>query len=103
MRFNSNIILWLHCLAWLLITYTGTICDDLPELANGAITYTPPRGVSAALPDGQRYTGTIATHSCSLGYQLVGGSSSRACAANGVWNGTELSCQVPGTRYFPLI
>ena len=62
-------------------------------ITNGAITYTPPRVVSAALPSGERYTGTIATYSCSPGYQLVGGSSLRACGPDGTWNGTEPACK----------
>ena len=68
-------------------------CSDLPELTTGVITYTPPRDVSAALPAGERYTGTIATYSCSPGYQLMGGSSLRACGPNGTWNGTEPHCE----------
>ena len=67
-------------------------CDDLASISNVAITYTPPRAISAFLPDGQRYTGTIATYSCSPGYQLVGGSSLRACGPDRTWNGTEPSC-----------
>ena len=54
-------------------------CDDLPGTTNGTITYTPLSAVSSnALPPGQRFIGTIATYSCSPGYQLVGGSSLRA-------------------------
>ena len=65
--------------------------DNLPNIANGAITYTPPPVVSFdVLPPGQRLVGTIATYSCSLGYQPVGGSSLRACVHNG--NGMEQYC-----------
>ena len=67
-------------------------CRDLPGTKHGSLYYTPPRSVSAHLPAGQRYTGTIATYSCSPGYQLVGGSSLRACGPDGTWNGTEPSC-----------
>ena len=67
------------------------LCPDLPDIPNVTITYTPPRDVSPELPDDQRYTGTIATYSCSSGYQLVGGSSPRACGPDGTWNGAELS------------
>ena len=67
-------------------------CSDLPETNNGTISYTPPRGVFSTLPAGQRYTGTIATYSCSPGYQLVGGSSLRACGPDGMWNGTQPFC-----------
>ena len=73
--------------------HTVTNCDDLPTVINGdsEVTYTPPRSVSASLPDGKRYTGTIATYSCSSGYQLIG-SSLRACGADGTWNGTTTLC-----------
>ena len=67
-------------------------CSDLPVITNGAITYTPPRTVSASLPSGQRYTGTIATYSCSPGYQPGGGSSLRACGPDKTWNGIEPVC-----------
>ena len=66
-------------------------CGDLPDITNGEVTYTPPRSLSATLPVGKRYTGTIATYSCSSGYQLIG-SSLRACGADGTWNGTTTSC-----------
>ena len=74
-------------------SHIETLCRNLLEIPNGAITYTPPRGVSAILPGGQRYRGTIATYSCSPGYQLINGSSLRACGPGGTWNGTEPSCQ----------
>ena len=67
-------------------------CLDLPESSNISIVYTPSREVSAELLAGQRYTGTIATYSCSPGYQLVEGSSLRACGPNGIWNGTQPFC-----------
>ena len=72
--------------------YIIVTCNDLPVMNNTEVTYTPPRFVSAGLPDGKRYTGTIATYNCSSGYQLVGGSSLRACGADGEWNGTASSC-----------
>ena len=68
-------------------------CTNLPSIDNGTITYTPPFVVSFnVLPAGQRFVGTVATYSCSPGYQLVGGSSLRACGPDGTWNGTEPSC-----------
>ena len=73
-------------------SYILVRCDDLPVTNNGEVTYTSPRSVSANLPDGKRYTGTIATYNCLSGYQLVGGSSLRACGDNGEWNGTAPSC-----------
>ena len=71
---------------------TDAVCNDLPETNNLEIIYTPPREVSANLSPGQRYTGTIATYSCSPGYQLVGGSSLRACGQDGSWKGTQPFC-----------
>ena len=67
-------------------------CNDLPIIKNGEVSCTPLRSVSPFLLDGQRYTGTIATYNCSSGYQLVGGSSLRACGADGEWNRTAPSC-----------
>ena len=67
-------------------------CNELPTSTGESITYTPPSDVSAALSAGQRYTGTIATYNCLPGYQMVGGSSQRACGPDGTWNGTQLSC-----------
>ena len=73
-------------------------CDDLPVTNNTEVSYTPLRSLSASLHVGKRYTGTIATYNCLSGYQLVGGSSRRACGDDGEWNGTALSCgKVPGT------
>ena len=67
-------------------------CLNMPAITNGIISYTPHRYVSSGLRDGLRYTGTTVTYSCSSGYQLVGGSSLRACGPDGTWNGTEPSC-----------
>ena len=70
------------------VYYITVNCSDLPIIKNSEVFYTP----SKTLPDGKRYTGTIATYNCSSGYQLVGGSLLRACGANGKWNGTAPSC-----------
>ena len=69
-------------------------CNDLPDIKNGEVSYTPQRNLSASLPDGKRYTGTIATviYNCSSGSQLVGVTSLRACGADGEWNGTATPC-----------
>ena len=72
--------------------YIIVTCDDLPVTNNAEVSYTPPRSVSASLPDGKRYTGTIATYNCLSGDQLVGGTSLRACGADGEWNGTAPHC-----------
>ena len=80
-------------LAFLLLNFhPADRCDDLVSISNGTINYTPHRAVFATLPYGQRYIGTIATYSCSPGYQLVEGSSLRACGPDATWNGTEPSC-----------
>ena len=72
-------------------------CRDLEQIDNGIIDYSPPHGLSATLPTGQRYIGTIATYICLPGYRLMGGSSLRACVLtegfpSSGWNGTEPSC-----------
>ena len=72
--------------------YNIVTCDDLPIINNGEVSCTPPRSLLPSLLDGTRYTGTIATYNCLSGYQLVGGSSLRACGAGGEWNGTAPSC-----------
>ena len=56
---------------------------------NAEVSYTPPDSSSG---EGVQYIGTIATYICSSGYQLVGGTSVRACGADGEWNGTVPSC-----------
>ena len=68
--------------------YIKGTCDDLPDINNGhEVSYTPPHSVFPSLPDGERYTGTIATYNCSSGSSL------RACGADGEWNGTAtMSC-----------
>ena len=78
-----------------IIEFIADTCDDLIKTNNLDIVYTPPRDVSGLgyLSAGQRYTGTIATYSCSPGYQLVGGSSLRACGPDRNWNGTQPLCQ----------
>ncbi len=72
---------------------TNERCDDLPLISDGSISYIPPGHVSATLSAGKHFVGTIATYSCSPGYQLVGGSG-RACVPEGMWNGTEPTCSM---------
>ena len=76
-----------------IIEFIAGFCDDRIKTNNLDIVYTPPRDVSQHLSANKRYTGTIATYSCSPGYQLVGGSSLRACGTDGNWNGTQPLCQ----------
>ena len=87
-------VIWynIHMLFLLFNFHPADTCNDLASTSSGTINYTPNRYISANLPAGRRYTGTIATYSCSPGYQLVGGSSLRACSPDGTWNGTQPSC-----------
>ena len=73
------------------IPYT-VLCNSSLVVNNGGITYAPPTTVLASLTAGEHFVGIIATYSCSQGYQLVGGSSLRACGPDGTWNGTEPTC-----------
>ncbi|XP_064386164.1 uncharacterized protein LOC135334777 [Halichondria panicea] len=61
-------------------------CPDLIVPANGMISY----NMGSASP---RPVSTVATYTCNSGYTLNGGSSTRTCGSNGVWSGSELTCQ----------
>ncbi len=72
---------------------SGELCDTLSSISDGSISYTPPRHVSATLPAGKHYVGTIAIYSCCPGYQVrVNSHLTRVCNENMVWNGMEPSC-----------
>ncbi len=77
-------------------------CGDLSTISDGSISYTPPCQVSPSLPDGKRYVGTIATYSCSPGYQLVGGSV-RACGPDGTWNETVPTCGMQVYNFYIIM
>ena len=63
------------------------ICSDLPSLTNGMISY------SDGSPD-NRQVGTLAIHSCNLGYTLNGESLFRICKSEGEWSGSDyIVCQ----------
>ena len=57
-------------------------------IENGYVVYNYSSDVTNMLT-----AGTIATYSCSPGYQLVGGSSLRVCGPNGTWNELQPSCE----------
>lgn len=82
-QFVMNVALILHAVT----------CPDLPELANGVITYTPPSDVSTFLPDEQRFIGTVATYDCLEGYQLANETMQNVCVQNGTWNETDIFCE----------
>ena len=56
-------------------------CSTLSNQANGQVSHT------AGTAFGQ-----TATYSCDTGYNLVG-DSTRMCQANGIWSGSEPTCQ----------
>ena len=82
---NNIYINLLYCL----LNNAASFCSNLPEINNGSVTYTPPNDLANFL---YKYTGTIATYSCSPGYQLVEKVPLRACNPNGTWNGTAIFC-----------
>ena len=56
-------------------------CSTLSNQVNGQVSHT------AGTAFGQ-----TATYSCDTGYNLVG-DSTRMCQANGIWSGSEPTCQ----------
>ena len=84
-------ILTVRCFTFLDTVNTGPTeppitCPDLIVPANGMISY----NMGSASP---RPVSTVATYTCNSGYTLNGGSSTRTCGSNGVWSGSELTCQ----------
>ncbi len=71
---GNSWLIWydIHFSLNLIFLVSNEICNDLLSISDGSISYIPPHHVSATLPNGKRYVGTIET--CSPGYQLVGGS-----------------------------
>ena len=64
--------------------YLVVICDDLSNITNAVITYSP--STSPRLMD------SVATYTCQLDLPLVG-NAQRTCQADGSWSGTEPYCQ----------
>ena len=58
-------------------------CPNL-TLTNGMISYNPD-----TIP---RLEGTVATHSCDVGYGLSGGSV-RTCQSDRIWSGGSITCE----------
>ena len=86
-NFNFNLL----CSSYYILA-SGERCDNLPSISDGSkILYVPHYSILPDLSAGKHYVGTIATYSCSPGYQLVGGSV-RTCVQGGMWNGTEPTC-----------
>ena len=64
------------------INYYIAICLNL-TFTNGVISYSPDTT--------PRLEGTVATHSCDVGYVLSGGSV-RTCQSDRTWSGGEITC-----------
>lgn len=56
-------------------------CGSLMDPLNGTVTH--------AMTTFQ----SVADYSCAVGYTLVNGPETRLCQSNGVWSGTQPSCQ----------
>ena len=69
-----------------LFHYVVIICGDLPDPADGQLTFTP--GVVESVDTG---LGAVATYTCTEGYRLVG-DAIRTCQETGQWNGAEPTC-----------
>ncbi len=65
-----------------------SVCLSLPPLTNGMISYS----------DQTQGEGTVATYSCNHGHNLDG-DATRTCESNGVWTGSESTCQ--REHYYP--
>ena len=68
------------CTLYILLS-TVVDCDSLTNLANGQVNHTA----------GTTF-GETATYNCNTGYNLVG-DSTRTCQADGMWSGSEPTCQ----------
>ncbi|XP_064386185.1 CUB and sushi domain-containing protein 1-like isoform X2 [Halichondria panicea] len=61
-------------------------CSDLTVPANGVIGYN--MGTASLRP-----VDTVATYTCTTGYTLNGGTTTRTCGSDGVWSGSAPTCQ----------
>ena len=59
-------------------------CDDLADITNGVITYSP--------TSSSRLKNTTATYSCSMGLELFG-AENRTCQNDRTWSEMEPYCQ----------
>ena len=73
------------CCSWYVVfSPPVAMCDDLTNITNGVITYSP-----ASSP---RLETTTATYSCSMGLDLFG-AETRTCQNERTWSGMEPYCQ----------
>ena len=63
--------------------FSSAICLDLAMPTNGVISYS-----ADTTP---RLEGTVATHSCDVGYELSGGTE-RTCQSDRTWSGGVITC-----------
>ena len=59
------------------------VCLSLPPPTNRGVSYSGP-----SLSDG-----IVATYTCTTGYTLNGGTTTRTCGSDGVWSGFAPNCQ----------
>lgn len=60
---------------------TAVDCGNLADPVNGTVTH-----LSTTFQ-------SVAQYGCALGYSLINGSATRICQSDGVWSGTQPSCQ----------
>ena len=65
---------------------TAMVCTDLMDLVNGGIVY------DMETKD-NRPVNTVATYTCNTGYTLNGSSTTRTCGSDGVWSGSDPTCE----------
>ena len=74
--------------------FSGLMCPDLQNPADGSVTYD---GLDA---------GSRAVYTCSQGFRLVGGDGVRTCGSNGTWSGQPPLCSSglshSSVLYFPI-
>ncbi|XP_064386665.1 sushi, von Willebrand factor type A, EGF and pentraxin domain-containing protein 1-like [Halichondria panicea] len=85
------------------------VCTDLMDLVNGGDMETKDRGLSppflkflpTPLKD-NRPVNTVATYTCDTGYTL-NGVSTRTCGSDGVWSGSDPTCEAIECPPLPTI
>ncbi|XP_064386509.1 CUB and sushi domain-containing protein 1-like isoform X1 [Halichondria panicea] len=65
---------------------TAMVCTDLMDLVNGGIVYDMET-------NDNRPVNTVATYTCDTGYTLNGSSTTRTCGSDGVWSGSDPTCE----------
>ena len=69
---------------WAVMLSAG-LCNELSDPENGNVNVT--RAVDTGVTEG-----SIAAHTCNIGYQLIGEDQTRTCMSNGKWSGEEPTC-----------